>query len=100
MADFIRSIEFRYYDAQGIRIPAPGGLEAQATARRSITRVEVTLTGVAADRDPGYLDLFDSAPATQRQRKFVLAGAVYLTARPGSPDPGEPPSPVPVGTAW
>ncbi len=102
VADYIRSLDFRYFDRAGASVPAPGGLQAAKPARASISRVDVTLVGVAPDPEPGYLDPFDPSPATRNRRKFTLNGSVFLEScgRAGAPDPAAPPRPVPSGIAF
>jgi hypothetical protein len=101
IADNVFSLAFRYFDASGALLAAPGGADAQRDARRAVDRVEVTIVVMSPDPDLAWTDPADPSPVTRHFRKYPLRATVFPQGRnrTGAPDPAEPPIPVPSGLA-
>lgn len=103
LAENIKSLSFKYYDANGVEITAPGGAETTAATddRAKIRKVTVTVIGMTATADQAYTDTSDSNTASQHFRKFSLSSQV--TPRnlgfKGRADSDSTPPTVPTGLA-
>ena len=86
LAENIGSMRFRYFDATGNQVNATfdlttttddiGGAEANAAERFKIRRIELELTGVTHDPQPGWADRSDPDPHTRQFHKFALASDI------------------------
>jgi prepilin-type N-terminal cleavage/methylation domain-containing protein len=78
LVDNVYSMRFEYYNLAGNLMAAPGGDpdETPTRDRASVRRIAVDLVGMTRDPDLQYRDPGDPNPATQRYRKFQLAGDV------------------------
>lgn len=80
LADNVRALRFRYYDANGTEIAPPGGSETdERRADRAAIR-RITIDVVGQTRDPlelaGRVDRDDPDPASRGFLKFKLSGDV------------------------
>ena len=90
LAENIRSLTFRYYDASGNLLNGTfdlttaaddiGGSEtaSRLLLRSSIRRIEVDLVGLTRDPDLGWADPRDADPDTRDHRQFALKGDITL----------------------
>ncbi|MDH3629038.1 MAG: prepilin-type N-terminal cleavage/methylation domain-containing protein [Acidobacteriota bacterium] len=80
LADNVRSLQFRYFDANGTEIAPPGGGDSESDRedRAAIRRITVDVEGQT--RDPleleGRIDKDDTDPDSRRFLKFRLSGDV------------------------
>ncbi len=90
VADQIRSLSFRYFDAAGSEIPPAGGGEDpnNRALRAAVARIAVELVGLTEHDDPGWEQAAESAPAVGRRRRVILRTEVVLRNRglTGRPD--------------
>jgi hypothetical protein len=84
LADGIAKLAFRYFDAAGVEIEAPGGTETTRDARRRIASIEIRLVALERRADAAWIDTADPNPATARHRKAAGVETVVLRSAVGT----------------